>query len=119
MSPAQMFEHGMARAGYIEVPRDRDLAFEFLPTQWRTIQHYGVEIDGRRHNGPALDAYRSRESPYTRAARGRWPFQVDPDDITRVYAMLEFFAHPGNNGGTASQFATRALDSMTSCEPDC
>ena len=23
MSPAKMFEHGMARAGYIEVPRDR------------------------------------------------------------------------------------------------
>ncbi|WP_245699535.1 hypothetical protein [Streptomyces roseifaciens] len=41
MSPAQMFEHGMARAGCIEVPRDADLGFEFLPTVWRTIQHYG------------------------------------------------------------------------------
>ncbi|MEU9970429.1 helix-turn-helix domain-containing protein [Streptomyces malaysiensis] len=30
MSPAKMFEHGLARAGYIDVPRDRDLAFEFL-----------------------------------------------------------------------------------------
>lgn len=34
MSPAQMVEHGMARAGYIEVPRDPDLAFEFLATKW-------------------------------------------------------------------------------------
>jgi len=31
-------------------------------------------------------------------------------------AMLEFFAHPGNTRGTASQFATRALDCMTSCQ---
>jgi hypothetical protein len=35
MSPAMMFEHGIARAGYIEAPRDPDLAFEFLKTEWR------------------------------------------------------------------------------------
>ncbi|MEU4524598.1 Mu transposase C-terminal domain-containing protein [Amycolatopsis sp. NPDC024027] len=85
MSPAMMFGHGLARAGYIEAPRDPDLALEFLRTEWRTIQPYGVEIDGRRHNGPALNAYRGRKSSYTGVARGRWPFQVDPDDISRVY----------------------------------
>lgn len=85
MSPATMFEHGMARAGYIEAPRDPDLAYEFLQTEWRTIQHYGVEYDGRRYNGPALDPYRNLTSPYTGKARGRWPIQVDPDDATRVY----------------------------------
>ena len=30
MSPAQMFEHGIARAGYIEAPRDPSLAYQFL-----------------------------------------------------------------------------------------
>ncbi|WP_197289637.1 hypothetical protein [Saccharothrix sp. NRRL B-16348] len=80
-----MFDHGLARAGYIEAPRDPDLALEVLRTAWRTIQHYGVEIDGRRHNGPALDPYRGSKSPYTGRARGRWPFQVDPDDVNRVY----------------------------------
>ncbi|HUZ51317.1 MAG TPA: helix-turn-helix transcriptional regulator [Streptosporangiaceae bacterium] len=44
MSPAAMFEHGLARAGYIEAPRDPHPAYEFLATRWRTIQHYGVEI---------------------------------------------------------------------------
>jgi hypothetical protein len=34
-------------------------------------------------------------------------------DLNR--AMLEFFAHPGSTRGTASQFATRALDCMISC----
>ena len=51
MSPAMMFEHGIARAGYIEAPRDPDLAYEFLKTEWRTIQHYGIEFGGRRYNG--------------------------------------------------------------------
>lgn len=85
MSPATMFEHGIARAGYIEVPRDPDLGYEFLKTEWRTIQHYGVEIDGRRYQGPVLSRYENHTSPYTGKAKGRWPFQADPDDITRVY----------------------------------
>ncbi|WP_405914551.1 helix-turn-helix domain-containing protein [Streptomyces sp. NBC_00728] len=84
MSPAQMFEHGMARAGYIEVPRDPDLAFEFLQTKWRTVQHYGVEIDRRRYTGPGLPGVGLR-SPYDGPVRNGWPFQVDPDDINRVY----------------------------------
>lgn len=85
MSPAQMFEHGIARAGYIEAPRDPDLAYEFLATEWRTIQHYGVEIGGRRYNGESLNPYRNRTSTYGGKAQGRWPFQVDPDNINRIY----------------------------------
>ncbi|MFC0115659.1 Mu transposase C-terminal domain-containing protein [Kibdelosporangium aridum] len=85
MSPAMMFEHGVARAGYIEVPRDPDLGYEFLKTVWRSIQHYGVEIDGRRYNAPILKRYENKTSPYAGEAKGRWPIQVDPDDITCVY----------------------------------
>jgi hypothetical protein len=84
MSPAKMFEHGMARAGYIEVPRDPGLAFEFLKTEWRTIQHYGVEISRRRYGGPGLPAPGIR-SPYDGPMKNGWPFQIDPDDVTRVY----------------------------------
>lgn len=85
MSPAVMFEHGIARAGYIEAPRDPDLAYEFLKTEWRAIQYYGVDFNGRRYNGPALNPYRNVTSPYTGKAKGRWPIHHDPDDVTRVY----------------------------------
>lgn len=85
MSPAMMFEHGIARAGYIEAPRDPDMAYEFLKTEWRKIQHYGVDLAGRRYNGPALNPYRNVTSPYAGKARGRWPIHYDPDDITRAY----------------------------------
>lgn len=85
MSPVQTFEHGIARAGYIEAPRDPDLAYEFLATEWRTIQHYGVEIGGRRYNGNALNPYRNSTSPYGGKAQGRWPFQIDPDNINKIY----------------------------------
>ena len=78
-----MFEHGVARAGYIEAPRDPDLAYEFLKTEWRTIQHYGVEIGGRRYDGAILDRHRNTSSAYGGKGKGRWPFQVDPDDVAR------------------------------------
>ena len=90
MTPAMMYEHGMARSGYIEVPRDPELAYEFLKVEARTIQHYGVEIGGRRYNGEALNDYRGKTSPYRGKLKRRWPIHVNPDDITRVY-----FRDPG------------------------
>ncbi|WP_100515235.1 Mu transposase C-terminal domain-containing protein [Mycobacteroides abscessus] len=85
LSPAMMFEHGVARAGYIEAPRDPDLAYEFLNITWRTIQHYGIEFDRRRYNGPGLNPYREMTSPYGGKAKGRWPIHYNPDDITHIY----------------------------------
>jgi len=86
MSPAAMFEHGIRRAGYIEAPRDPHLAYEFLATKWRTIQHYGVEIGSRRYSGGILREYGDKTSPYRRSRKkNEWPFQVDPDDVTRIY----------------------------------
>ncbi|HEV2345630.1 MAG TPA: hypothetical protein VGS97_16145 [Actinocrinis sp.] len=92
LTPSQMFDHGLARAGYIEVPRDPDLAYEFLKVHWRTVQHYGVEIGSRRYNGAGLDPYRNTTSPHGGTAKGRWPIAVDPDDVTRAY-----FRDPADN----------------------
>lgn len=82
LSPVTMFEHGLARAGYIEAPRNPDLAYEFLAVVRRTVQHYGVETDRRKYNGPAIDPYRYERSPYR---GGLWPVHYHPDDISRVY----------------------------------
>ena len=85
MSPAAMFEHGITRAGYIEAPADPDLAYQFLKIEWRSIQHYGVDIDKRVYNGDGVDGYRNKKSNFRGVAKGRWPIHVDPDDISRVY----------------------------------
>jgi hypothetical protein len=85
MSPLDMFEHGVHRAGQLTIPDRPDLAYEFLPVRWTTIQHYGVEINTLRYDGPVLLKYRNRRSPFTGVLAGRWPFAVDPDDVTRVY----------------------------------
>jgi transposase InsO family protein len=84
MSPAEKFAQGVARAGYLEAPRDPDLAFEFLPVVWRTIQPYGVEWNGRTYRGEVIGGRGGHKSPYLNKNK-KWPIHVNPDDITRVF----------------------------------
>jgi transposase InsO family protein len=84
MSPTEMFEHGIARAGYIEAPRDPCLAYQFLQVAWRTIQPYGVEINKRIYRASVLVDYVGQKSPY-KHRDGKWPIHINPDDIRHVY----------------------------------
>jgi transposase InsO family protein len=81
LSPAQMHEVGIAKAGLLRIPATPELAYEFLQVRWRTIQHYGVEVDGLRYNGEGLDPYRNQKSPYGGVRAGKWPIRVNPDDV--------------------------------------
>lgn len=84
-SPIEMYEIGLARVGGLTVPTSPDLAYEFLDVRWRTIQHYGVEVHGRRYDGPALNHYRVTQSPYGGANAGKWPIYIDSSDVRKVH----------------------------------
>ena len=85
LSPNEMYETGVARAGLLRVSASPELAYDFLPAEWRTIQHYGVEVGGLRYNGPALDAYRNAGSPFGGRHAGKWPIRINPDDVRWAY----------------------------------
>ncbi|MYU06060.1 DDE-type integrase/transposase/recombinase [Streptomyces sp. SID8366] len=85
LSPLEMFEHGVTRAGPLRIPARPHLALEFLEEVRTTIQHYGVEVEGLRYNGDGLNDYRNQPSPYRGVEAGKWPITVDPGDITKVY----------------------------------
>jgi hypothetical protein len=85
MSPAMMYEHGLARSGYVEVPSDPHLAYEFLEVKARIIQHYGVDIGHRRYSGAILAKLGSQQSPYTGRFKNKWPIYIDRDDIRYAY----------------------------------
>jgi transposase InsO family protein len=85
LSPNEMYDIGLAKAGLLRVPARPDLVYDFLPVAPRTIQHYGVEVNGLRYNGPVLDAYRNSESPYRGALDGKWPIRFNPDDVRWIY----------------------------------
>ena len=85
LSPQEMFIRGIAVSGLLRLPAREDLRYELMDVQWRQIHHYGVDIDNRRYDGPALNPYRDRRSDYGGAHAGKWPFMVDVDDVRTVY----------------------------------
>jgi len=85
LSPAEMFAIGIGKAGLVRIPATPELAYDFLPVTGRTIQHYGVEVNGLRYNGTGLDGYRNTESPYGGRLAGKWPIRVNPDDVRYAY----------------------------------
>ncbi|MFE4330043.1 helix-turn-helix domain-containing protein [Streptomyces sp. NPDC056831] len=85
LSPLEMFEHGVMRAGPLRIPSRPGLAFEFLEEEWCPIHHYGVEVNGLRYNGDGLDDYRNQMSLHRGEHAGQWPVAVDRADIRKIY----------------------------------
>lgn len=84
LTPTEMWDMLVASGGSLRVPRRTDLVYDFLRVAWRTIQHYGVEVNGLRYDGVGLEGLRGTSSPYTHV-NGKWPIRFDPDDASRVY----------------------------------
>ncbi|MGP5128015.1 transposase [Brachybacterium tyrofermentans] len=129
LSPAEMFARGMATAGVLRLPASDDLRMEFLDVAWRSIQHYGVEIDGRRYDGPALNLHRGARSHHGGAHPGKWPIMVDRDDVrtiyfqdpdTRTWHELEWEHAPGLDAPLSAEAAayTRKLSQQTNRHVD-
>ncbi|MET8076199.1 integrase [Streptomyces sp. NPDC005303] len=89
LSPLEMYEHGIMRAGPLRIPSRPGLALELLEEEWCTIQHYGVQVNTLVYDGPALEGFYNQTSPYQGQHAGKWPISVDRDDIRKVY-----FQHP-------------------------
>ncbi|WP_323135981.1 MULTISPECIES: hypothetical protein [unclassified Streptomyces] len=74
LTPLDMFEHGVTRAGPLRIPARPNLALEFLEEERVPIHHYGVEIEGLRYNGDALNGYLEPHSVQLRP-KGQLPPQ--------------------------------------------
>ena len=87
LSPNDLYEEGISKAGFMYVVPDQRLYYELLPTEWRTVQHYGVEIGTLFYDGDILNDYRNKKSPYLGKPEnaGKWPIRYDPRDKSEVY----------------------------------
>jgi transposase InsO family protein len=92
ISPNEMYEEGLARAGFVYVVSSELMYYELLPTEWRTVQHYGVELRGLRYNADILHDYRNTQSSWGGVHAGKWPIRYDPRDLSRVF----FFDEPSS-----------------------
>lgn len=86
LSPSDMFQDGLNRAGYSYIVPDARLYLDLLPTVWRKINHYGVDVDGLRYNSDVLAEYRNAPSQYQNRG-AQWPFKRDPRDLSVLYFL--------------------------------
>ncbi len=86
MSPQQRYEQGVAVAGRLRLPHDRNIVLEMLPVVRRTIQRYGIENWTLRYRDSdgVLRKYRNRSQSIYNEGRD-WPFFVNPDDLRYIY----------------------------------
>lgn len=85
LSPNEMYDEGIARWGLLYIPPSRTLYYELLPTAWRKLHHYGVDLNGLRYDGESLNGHRHRTSPHNGRHRGEWPVKYDPRDLSKIY----------------------------------
>ncbi|PYC87507.1 integrase [Streptomyces tateyamensis] len=85
LSPLEMLEHGINRAGPLTIPIRPDTVYEFLEEAHVTIQHYGVQHDTLIYNGDSLNDFRNKPSSARGPEAGKWPIAIDAGDVTQVY----------------------------------
>ncbi|GAA2707274.1 Mu transposase C-terminal domain-containing protein [Micromonospora olivasterospora] len=84
LSPNEMFAVLVTAAGYVPLMLTGDDYVELLPGSWRTINDYGVRLDGRTYDSKALNPHRRQHSGVA-AEQGLWEVRHDPYDLTHVW----------------------------------
>jgi transposase InsO family protein len=83
-SPNQMYAALVEAAGYVPVALEASDYIELLPARWRAVNAYGIKIDHRTYDCPALDPLRGQRSGVARG-KGLWEIHHDPYDVSRIY----------------------------------
>lgn len=120
MSPLKKWEIGIFGHGDVQgiglPPRPADrltILLDFLPTFRRTIQTFGVTIDGMRYYAEALRPWINAEDEDDRTKKREFMFRRDPRDISAVWffdpKIKQYFKIP---------FADQTLPSMSAWEHD-
>jgi hypothetical protein len=76
-TPASLFAAYRPLIGGVTRQLDLGHWIAFLPSQGRTIQNYGIEINSRRYDSPLLVPLRYRQCPYG-PYDGKWPVHYHP-----------------------------------------
>lgn len=87
LSPNQMVAAYREVVPELSVPLTAERYIALLPTEWRVINHYGVDIDLRVYDSERLNGLRKKRSPH-RNHQGKWPFHIDPYNPMTVWIEL-------------------------------
>lgn len=85
-SPQEKFSKGIKVTGYQPRLQNDSIVYDFMPFVERTIQDYGVTIDGVKYYHDVMRTYiNSLESSKKNAMKRKFLFRIDPRDISKIY----------------------------------
>lgn len=92
MTPAKKWEIGIfgdSKTPAHGLPKravdEKTLWLDFLPSYSRTIQNYGVEIEGLFYFDDILRKWINLPNPYDPSGKNKFTFRVDPRDISKAW----------------------------------
>lgn len=112
VTPWQMAEEGIERAGLLFFPPDRSLYYRLLPTEMRVVAHDGVHMFGLRYDDPVLKRFRSRRSTIA-GANGKYAIKHDPRNRSAVFLCDPDTGEYHRLGWVADPHGTRPFDDAT------
>lgn len=88
LTPNQMVTAFREVAPELHIPLTADRYIALLPTSWRAIHHYGINIDYRIYDSEKLHGLRRTRSRH-RNHQGQWPIHVDPYNPMTVWLEVD------------------------------
>lgn len=72
--------------GLMPIPGDRTrLQIDFMPSDMRTVQRYGIQWDNIFYYDPVLDSYINATDPGDEREKRKFLVRRDPRDISKIY----------------------------------
>ena len=87
LTPNQMWAALTAVTGHVPLPLTAADYLELLPVRWHSIGAYGIRIDHRTYDQPALNPHRRQPCPNP-ARGGKWEIHHDPHDARQIWIRL-------------------------------
>lgn len=94
LPPIKRWELGISGDGTVkgtgnfDVPEDpQRVRIEFLPYEERTIQPYGICLQGVTYYDPILDPYVGSQDPQFPTRKQKFTIRRDPRDISKIYFL--------------------------------
>lgn len=84
LSPNAMAGHFRAITGEVNLPLTADDYIELQPMKWVSVQRYGVNLDRRVYDSPALNLIRSQRNPDP-TSNGKWELHYNPRDLLEAW----------------------------------
>lgn len=84
LSPNAMAGHFRAITGEVNLPLTADDYIELQPMKWVSVHRYGVNLNRRVYDSPALNPIRSQRNPDP-ISSGKWELHFNPRDLLEAW----------------------------------